>query len=128
MPEMDFTTQAAQAKLAADAARAAEARMRGEGTDVASPEGMEMEDQEEDAEEGAEESADLPNPANPASIDSEPLITPAEEGELHGVGPDVEPAAAPAGDGGESSSDDSDQTHAGSVGGTEVHDDGVKSA
>lgn len=125
MPEMDYTLQASQAKLAADAARAAEARMRSEGTDVASPEGMRLEDmEEEDAEETAE--ADLPNPANPASIPSEPQVTPEQEAELHGVTSDLDLhiSAGDSGDG--DSSSDGDQTSVGSADGTEVADSGIK--
>ena len=124
MPEMDYSTQAAQAKLASDAARAAEARMRDEGLDVASPEGMRMDEGdllEEDEENGEEATGapedDLPN----ASIQSSAMITPEEEAELHGVTSNAnlegEDAEADSSDGG----DELD-------GGSEVHDAGVKTS
>ena len=120
MPEMDYTTQAAQAKLASDAARATESRMRSEGTDVASPEGMDeemFEDAENDADDGEGPVDDLPN----ASIDSEPMITPEEEAALHGA--DGAPAAAAEGEEA-SSSDEGDALDAGD----DVHDAGVKTS
>ena len=56
MADMDLTTQAMMAQQAADAARAAEARMRAEGTEVASPkEFMAAEGDAEAAEEAADE-------------------------------------------------------------------------
>jgi hypothetical protein len=88
MPEMDYSTQAAQAKLSANAARAAEARMRSEGTDVASPEGMEM---EEDELEGADEDDEAPEDDLPnASLESVPDISPEEEAALHGADGEAE--------------------------------------
>ncbi len=122
MAEMDYTTQAAQAKLSANAARAAEARMRSEGTDVASPEGMEMENMEmEDAEEadGAPKD-DLPN----ASLESVPDISPEEEAALHGA--DAAPAATSKK--GKKASSKGDALDVDSADGTEVHDAGVKTS
>lgn len=104
MPEMDYSTQAAQAKLSHDAARAAEARMRSEGTKVASPEGMALDE---------------------GDMEDETLVTPEEEAALHGADSESAPTT---GSDAEGDSSEGDALSVGSVGGTEVHDDGEKTA
>lgn len=108
MPEMEYTTQALQAQQAAAAARAAEVRMREEGTDVASPPEFDEEQLEEDAEE--------------LGVDADASLDRSDGAELHG---DM-PAASAEGDASADSGED--MLDVDSADGTEVHDAGVKTS
>lgn len=146
MAELDPSTQYVEAMKAAEAARAAEARLRAEGTNVATPaENEEAADAAEDAAEGGahlDPDADFdpetsealeidPQAKDRADAPEEPAEGDAEAGldnggmmEAHGDMPAASEADASDSDDADSSGEN--MTDVGSADGTEVHDAGLQ--